>query len=109
MDSKRVVLCWFFLVGTLAGATEAGAATTPAAKCRHALAVGLRRLENRLLGSVTTCHLRRMAAQSGYPASAFCADSAASLSGVRLVTALTILDLHSLGGDTAATVEVECQ
>ncbi len=72
MESKRVVLCLFFLVGTLPGATEVGAATTPAAKCRHALAVGLRRLENRLLASVTTCHLRRMAAQSGSPASLDC-------------------------------------
>ncbi|GIW43515.1 MAG: hypothetical protein KatS3mg077_0797 [Candidatus Binatia bacterium] len=46
---------------------------------------------------------------TGAPVTAFCADPQASLAGVKMVTALTVLDLHSLGGDTAATVEVQCQ
>lgn len=46
---------------------------------------------------------------TGTPATAFCADPQASLSGTKLVTVLTVIDLHSLAGDAVATVELQCQ
>jgi hypothetical protein len=46
---------------------------------------------------------------TGAPAGSFCADEQATLSGTKLVTALTVLDLHSMAGDTVATVELQCQ
>ncbi len=46
---------------------------------------------------------------AGIPVTAFGADPQASVAGTKLVTALTVLDLHSIAGDTVATVEVQCQ
>ncbi|MCX8072781.1 MAG: hypothetical protein N3C12_10065 [Candidatus Binatia bacterium] len=46
---------------------------------------------------------------SGSPPAAFCGDPTASLVGTKLVSVLTVVDLHSFAGDAAATVELECQ
>jgi hypothetical protein len=46
---------------------------------------------------------------TGAPLTSFCSNPSASLSGSKMVTAIGVLDLDSIAGDTVATVELSCQ
>lgn len=66
--------------------------------------------ENRKIDQGASCRGGTCVTQvSGVPLTNFCANPSASLAGVRMVTAIGVLDLHSTAGDTVATVELECQ